>query len=192
MDVDGLGDEIMTRLEAEGLVTDVASLYRITPTVLATLDTGRVKKDGSPVVLGPVVAGKLVAAIDASRTRPLARVLFGLGIRHVGATVADALRARLRVDRCARACLPRGAATVEGVGRAIAESVAAFFGNPENRLLLERLKAEGVAVTDELRPVGRAAARGDDVGTHAARLRGGLGRLRPRRSRRSARRWPAA
>jgi len=160
MDVDGLGDEIMARLEVEALVADVASLYRLTPAVLATLDTGRVKKDGSPVVLGPVVAGKLVAAIDASRERPLARVLFGLGIRHVGASVAEALaRAFGSID--ALACASREElGSVEGVGPRIAESVAAFFGNPENRSLIERLKAEGVAVAEELLPEGEQPLAG--------------------------------
>lgn len=160
LDIDGLGEEITTRLEATGLVHDVADLYTLTRDQLASLDMGRVKIDGAPVVLGDVMADKLIASIDRSRERPLSRVLFGLGIRHVGSTVAEAIADRF----CSIATLADVAmqpapervaddpiATVEGVGPAIAASLRAFFGNRENLDLLQRLETGGVSMAQERR-----------------------------------------
>ena len=93
MDIDGMGEEIIGRLIESGRVTDVADYYTLDVVELSMLDMGRVNKDGAPIRLGETVAKKLVAAIDKSRTRPLARPLFGLGIRHVGKTMAEALAA---------------------------------------------------------------------------------------------------
>ena len=168
MDIDGMGAEIITRLVERDLVHDVADFYLLDEATLAGLDMGRLKKDGSPVVLGPVVAAKLVAAVDASRTRSLARVLFGLGIRHVGSTVAEALCAEFgSLDALIDAAAvepPRAGedgltiaaalqadpiARVEGVGPAIAASVRAFFGNPDNRALVGRLREHGVRLAEE-------------------------------------------
>jgi len=168
MDIDGMGAEIITRLVERDLLHDVSDYYVLTEEALAALDMGRVKKDGSPVVLGPVVAAKLIAAIDASRTRPLARVLFGLGIRHVGATVAEVLAAEFgSIDALmeaaaveppvpgeggvtvAAALAADPIASVEGVGPIIAASVRAFFANPDNRALVERLRERGVRLADE-------------------------------------------
>ncbi|HET6498599.1 MAG TPA: NAD-dependent DNA ligase LigA [Coriobacteriia bacterium] len=167
MDIEGMGVEIVSRLVERDLVHDVSDFYVLTGEALAALDMGRVKKDGSPVVLGPVMAAKLAAAVDASRARPLSRVLFGLGIRHVGATVAELLAAEFgSVDALSRAALetvgtsdgseagppsaPRAdaIARVEGVGPVIAASVRAFFANPDNQALIERLKERGVRLAD--------------------------------------------
>lgn len=168
MDIDGMGAEIITRLVERDLVHDVADFYLLDEATLAALDMGRLKKDGSPVVLGPVVAAKLVATIDASRTRPLARVLFGLGIRHVGSTVAEVLAAEfgsldglmdaaaLEPPRAGENGLTIAAALaadpiarVEGVGPTIAASIRAFFGNPDNCALVERLRERGVRLAEE-------------------------------------------
>jgi DNA ligase (NAD+) len=168
MDIDGMGAEIITRLVERELLHDVADFYILTGDTLAALDMGRVKKDGSPVVLGPVMAAKLVAAIDASRARPLARVLFGLGIRHVGSTVAELLSAEFGsldalMDAAAHEPPVPGQAgmtiaaslaadpiaRVEGVGPTIAASIRAFFANDENRALVERLRQRGVRLAEE-------------------------------------------
>ena len=168
MDIDGMGSEIITRLVERDLLHDVADFYVLTGDTLAGLDMGRVKKDGSPVVLGPVVAAKLVAQIDASRRRPLSRVLFGLGIRHVGSTVAEVLAEEFgSVDAlmeaaaheapvpgegglsAAAALAADPIARVEGVGPAIAASIRAFFANPDNRELVERLRERGVRLAEE-------------------------------------------
>ena len=169
MDIDGMGTEIITRLVGCGLLHDVSDFYTLDEVTLAALDMGRVKQDGTPVTLGPVVAAKLVAAIDVSRTRPLSRVIFGLGMRHVGSTVAevlaeefgsiDALTEAASVEvpavgegvSAAAALAADPIARVEGVGPAIAASVRAFLGNPDNQELLARLAERGVRMAEERR-----------------------------------------
>jgi DNA ligase (NAD+) len=168
MDIDGMGAEIITRLVERDLVHDVADFYVLDEAALAALDMGRIKKDGSPVVLGPVMAAKLISAIDASRSRPLARVLFGLGIRHVGSTVAELLSAEFgSLDTLIEAATTQPPAPgeggltiaaalaadpiarVEGVGPTIAASIRAFFANAENREMVERLRERGVRLAEE-------------------------------------------
>lgn len=149
MDIDGMGDEIIMRLVQAGLVRDVSDFYHLTLDQLAALDMGRLKMDGTPVTLGPVVAAKLMQSIEASRHRPLARLLFGLGIRHVGATVAEALARAFRTADALIADSAEQLAGVEQVGPKIAESVRAFFDTPENVALVHRLQAAGVRTEDE-------------------------------------------
>lgn len=149
MDIEGMGEEIIARLVEEGLVADASDFYSLSEQHLASLPLGRVKKDGTPVVLGPVVAAKLAASIEASKRRPLPRLLFGLGIRHVGATVAEVIADAFgSLDAIAEARM-EDLAAVEGVGPVIAASVRAFFDNEDNRALVERLKAAGVATSEE-------------------------------------------
>lgn len=149
MDIDGMGEEIVTRLIAAGKLRDAADFYHLSFADLAGLDMGRVKMDGTSVVLGEVVGRKLEAQIEASRHRPLARLLFGLGIRHVGGTVAEALAAAFPSIDALAAASDAQLAEVEGIGPKIAESVAAFFGVPENLELIGRLKAGGVSTAEE-------------------------------------------
>lgn len=149
MDIDGLGEEIMARLEDGGLVSDVADLYVLSPDHLSALDTGRMRKDGSAITLGETMAAKIAASIEASKDRPLARLLFGLGIRHVGATVAEVLTAAYPSLDALAAASEADLAAVEGVGPRIAASVRAFLTNPDNLAVLERLRAAGVRVADE-------------------------------------------
>jgi DNA ligase (NAD+) len=132
-----------------GALHDVADFYALTPEQLAALDMGRLKKDGTPVLLGGVMAAKLAAAIDASRSRTLARLLYGLGIRHVGATVAEAIAAAYGSLDALVASPSEDIARVDGVGPRIAESLSAFLDNPENLALIERLRAAGVSLEDE-------------------------------------------
>lgn len=166
-DIDGMGYEIITRLAETGALHDIADFYSLTAERLAVLDMGRVKKDGTPVLLGSVVAEKLAASIGASRSRPLARLLFGLGIRHVGATVGEALAAAFgSVDAIREAALtepPKPGdglsiaaalaadplASVEGIGPKIASSIRAFFENPDNIAVLGRLERAGVRLAEE-------------------------------------------
>jgi len=166
-DIDGMGYEIVTRLVETGLLHDVSDYYTLTSEQLASLDTGRLRVDGSAITLGSTIAEKLVASIDVSRTRPLSRLLFGLGIRHVGSTVAEALSAAFgSIDAIADAAavtppLPGDGltiaaalaadplASVEGIGPKIAASIRAFFANPDNVAVIERLRAAGVVLAEE-------------------------------------------
>jgi DNA ligase (NAD+) len=149
MDIDGMGEEIIGRLIAEGLLGDVADFYALGRDDLANLDMGRVRKDGSAVTLGDTVADKLVSAIDASRRRRLSRLLFGLGIRHVGGTVAESLAAAFASVDALEAASAEDIAQVEGIGPKIAASVKAFFDNPDNREVIEKLRAAGVSLAEE-------------------------------------------
>ncbi len=149
LDIEGLGYEIIGRLIDARLVSDVSDFYTLDAGTLASLELGRLKKDGSPVVLGPVVAAKIAANIDASRDRPLARVLYGLGMRHVGSTVSEQLAGAFRSLEALEAASEEAIAAVEGVGPIIAASVAEFLRNPDNRSVLRRLADRGVRLSDE-------------------------------------------
>jgi DNA ligase (NAD+) len=167
MDIDGLGAEIAQRLVDEGILHDIADFYSLSADRLAALEMGRTKKDGSPVVLGATVAGKIVSQVEASRSRSSARLLYGLGIRHVGTTVAEALAGAfgsldaMMVAAAAELPVPGDGVTkaaaiaadpiasVEGVGPIIADSVRAFMANPDNLEIIERLRIAGVSLAGE-------------------------------------------
>ncbi len=166
-DIDGMGYEIVTRLVETGLLRDVSDYYRLTIDQLATLDTGRLRVDGTVITLGSTIAEKLVGSIDASRTRPLSRLVFGLGIRHVGSTVAEALVGAfgsIQAIGAAAAFTPPlpgdgltiaaalaadPLASVEGIGPKIAASIRAFFANPDNVAVIGRLRDAGVVLAEE-------------------------------------------
>lgn len=150
MDIDGMGEEIIGRLIESGRMTDVADYYTLDVVELSMLDMGRVNKDGAPIRLGETVAKKLMAAIDESRTRPLARPLFGLGIRHVGKTMAEALAAAFPSIDALMAASEEELAAVEGVGPKIARCVYLFFRTPDNVAVIERLRKHGVSLEDDV------------------------------------------
>ena len=145
-----MGEEIIGRLIESGRVTDVADYYTLDVVELSMLDMGRVNKDGAPIRLGETVAKKLVAAIGESRTRPLARPLFGLGIRHVGKTMAEALAAAFPSIDALMAASEEELAAVEGVGPKIAHCVYLFFRTPDNVAVIDRLRKHGVSLEDDV------------------------------------------
>ena len=149
MDIDGMGDEIVGRLLESGRVADVADYYTLDEEELSLLDMGRVKQDGTPVRLGKTVAAKLVAQIDASRTRGFARALFGIGIRHVGKTMAEAIARAYPTIEQLMAADEEALAAIEGVGPKIAHSIYVFLRTPDNVAVIERLQKHGVVLADE-------------------------------------------
>lgn len=157
LDIDGMGEEIVSRLVESGRVADVADYYSLSEEELASLDMGRVKADGEPVRLGHTVAKKLVAAIEASKGRSFARVLFGLGIRHVGKTTAEAIAAAYPSMDALASAGEDELAGVYGVGPKVAHGMWLFFRTPDNTSVIERLRAAGVTMADE------AAAPGEEV-----------------------------
>ena len=157
LDIDGMGEEIVSRLVESGRVADVADYYSLSEEELASLDMGRVKADGEPVRLGHTVAKKLVAAIEASKGRSFARVLFGLGIRHVGKTTAEAIAVAYPSMDALAAAGEDELAGVYGVGPKVAHGMWLFFRTPDNVSVIERLRAAGVTMADE------AAAPGEEV-----------------------------
>ena len=113
--------------------------------------TGRTYKDdveghraGEPATVGRTIAEKAVANIAASREKPFSRVLFGLGVRHVGKTVAEALAGAFGSLAALAAADVETIAQVDGVGPEIARSVSDFLRVPENLAVIERLRAAGV------------------------------------------------
>jgi DNA ligase (NAD+) len=149
MDIDGMGPEIVIRLIEAGLVLDIADFYRLEERQLAELPTGRFKKDGSAVTLGHTIARKLIVQIDASRYRALSRLLFGLGIRHVGSTVAEVLARAFHSIAAIADASAEEIAELEGIGPKIADAVVAFFDNPVNLDVIRRLEEAGVETAEE-------------------------------------------
>jgi DNA ligase (NAD+) len=134
MDIRGLGYERVRQFLDEGLIESVADLYGITSDQVVELE-GFARKS----------AEQLVAAIEASKSRPLSLLLFGLGIPHVGKTVAVLLARRFgKLDALDGAARVHGLSGLPGVGPVIAESVSACFNEPRNQALLDALKAAGV------------------------------------------------
>jgi DNA ligase (NAD+) len=135
MDIEGLGEERVTQFVDAGLLNDAADVYNLTVEQLVPLER-----------IGERSAQLLVDAVDQSRSRPLAKLLVGLGIRHVGPSAAQALARELgSLDAIATAGVEE-LAVVAGVGGVIAESVVAFFANERNRDLVTRLVGAGVNV----------------------------------------------
>ena len=150
MDIDGLGDELIGKLVAAGMVSDVADFYdRLTETALATCPTGRVSVAGDDILVGKTIAAKVMAQVEESRGRGLARVLFGLGIRHVGEQVARSLAKEFGSLTSLMSADEERIAAVEGVGPKIAHSVREFLSVEENAAVLERLREAGVVLEEE-------------------------------------------
>lgn len=159
MDVDGLGDELIDKMIEAGLLRDVADFYTLDADSIAALDTGRTyaKDDkkrgvaaGDPIKVGHTIAGKVMDELVRSKAQPLSRVLFALGIRHVGKSVAEVLAQRfLNIDALAAAS-EEDIAACEGVGPKIAASVREFLSVPENLEVLQRLREAGLALEENL------------------------------------------
>ena len=147
MDINGLGEAVVDQLLAAGLVRSLADLYGLRPEELAALER-----------LGPKSARNLVDEIEASKSRGLARLLFALGIRHVGERLAQTLAARFRSLEALEKAPREELLEAEDVGPKVAESILFFFARPENRRLVERLRQAGVddraaAAADGPRPL---------------------------------------
>jgi DNA ligase (NAD+) len=133
MDIEGIGEKLALALYRAGLVKDVADYYYLTHEQLAGLE--RMADKSASNVLG---------AIEGSKGRPLARVIFALGILHVGAEVAEILAGHFgSMDGLARASRQEMEA-IPGIGPKIAESIYTFFQQPENLRIIEKLRAAGV------------------------------------------------
>lgn len=133
MDIEGIGDSMAAQLVDTGLVRDVADIYDLSTEQLATLPR-----------LGEKSVSNLLAAIADSKQRGLARVLFGLGIRHVGQKQSELLAAHFgSIDAIETAPLV-ALCDVEGVGDIVAESIVLFFKQTSNRKIVDRLRKAGL------------------------------------------------
>lgn len=150
MDIDGLGDELIKRMVDQGLLSDVADFYdKLDGESLANVWTGRTSVAGERIVVGPVIAAKVMAQVGESKRRGLARVLFGVGIRHVGANVAKLLADHFGSLEALMLASEEDIAAIDGIGPKIAASVRGFFSVPENVAVLERLRRAGVVLEEE-------------------------------------------
>jgi len=158
MDIDGLGDKIVAQLVDQGVVTTFADLYRLDVETLAELErTPERSEEGDDdeagesgrrarkaIKVGAKTAAKIVAAIAASRERSLDRVIFALGIRHVGESAARVLaRAFGSVEALADADADT-LTDLDGVGDEMASSIVLFFADAANRRMIDQLAKVGV------------------------------------------------
>ena len=141
MDIDGMGPAIIDQLVARGLVHHFADLYALDEQTLAQLDRMAQKS-----------AANLVAAIGESKSRPLSRVLNGLGIRHVGSHIAEVLAAHYGdMDRLMNASV-EDLQQIYEIGSVVAAGIRDFFDTAENRALIDALRAHGVTMREESAP----------------------------------------
>ncbi len=142
MDIEGLGEALVEALYDAELVKNVADFYRLTKEQLQGLER-----------MGAKSATNVLAAIDKSREQPIERLLFGLGIRHVGAKVAQVLARRFQtLDRLMQASVA-DLLEIDDVGPKLAESVVGYFADPGNRHVIEKLRELGLRFDTDLREV---------------------------------------
>ncbi len=137
MDIEGLGEQRVQLFTDRGLLADVADLYSFTERTFEGLDG-----------FGTVSIANLLGAIDASRTRPLHRVLIGLGIRHLGQVGSIAMAGEMGDIDKVMAADETTLAAVEGVGPVIADSVVRWFSSAVNRSVVDRLRRAGLTLVE--------------------------------------------
>jgi DNA ligase (NAD+) len=145
MDIDGVGERLVEDLYAKDLVHDVADLYSVRREDLVGLEgfaldqkTGEAKR-----------ADRVLSSIDESKARPFARLLFALGIRHVGAVTAQALVEEFPSIEALQAASVEDLAGVPGIGSVVAEAVKQHLDEGHNRAALERLRGAGLRLVEE-------------------------------------------
>lgn len=189
MDIEGLGERYVERLVEFDLIHGVADLYRLTLADLLEMKRLADERDGvtpETVKQGQIAtrwAENLLAGIAASKTPPLARLLFALGIRHVGESTAKTLAdwlGSLAVVRRAPAPL---LAALPDIGATVATAIADFFAEPHNAAAVDALLAAGVAPADEHAPSSELGGRLGWTELYAAL---GIPRLTPVRARQLA------
>src|SRR5436190_7642441 len=138
MKIDGLGERLVDQLVAKDLVHDVSDLYHLTQDQLEDLER-----------MGPKSAENLLKEIDASRSLEFWRLLFGIGIRHVGERTAQILAREFgsieRIEQASKEELEQ----VHEIGPKLAESIYEFLRQPENRQLIERLREAGLPMESD-------------------------------------------
>jgi DNA ligase (NAD+) len=134
MDIEGLGERTVLLLSDAGLVRDVADIYRLRAEDL-------LKFEG----FGDVSVSNLLRATEASKSRPLPRLLVGLGVKHLGPAAAEALARGFGTLDAIMNASEADLATTAGVGGVIAASVVHWFADPAHRDMVERLRGAGVA-----------------------------------------------
>ena len=133
MNIDGLGPETVDMFYRQGLIKDTADLYQLHTNDLVGLER-----------MGQKTADNIIRSIEASKLVPFERVLFALGIRFVGETVAKKIAKSFHdIDELAHADMET-LISIDEIGSKIAQSIVSYFSNPKNQHLIERLKAAGL------------------------------------------------
>ncbi len=133
MEIEGLGGKKLDQLIAAGLITDVASLWDLDAATLAELPRWQ-----------ETSANKLVAELDAARSRPLHRLLFGLGVPGVGERAARQLTQRFPTLEVLAAARPEELETINGIGPSLSASLVGWFADDRNRSLIDGLRSRGI------------------------------------------------
>lgn len=136
MNIDGLGERVVSQLYEKGLVKDVADLYYLEKEALLELDK-----------IADKSADNMLKAIDASRSNSLERLIFGLGIRHVGSKAARLLAEEFESIDHLKAASVESIRAIEGIGEKIADSIHSFFELEEAEDLIDKLKKAEVNMT---------------------------------------------
>ena len=133
MNIDGLGPQVVDLLIREGRISDISDLYTLTVEEVETLER-----------MGRKSAENLIAAIEASKTRGLERLLFALGVRQVGEVAAEAIAARMRTLDACFAATAEDFAAVKDIGEITAAALVDFFADSATHALCDKLSALGV------------------------------------------------
>lgn len=144
LDIDVLGYEAAQALLVDQIISDESDLFALDADKLAKSQFFQ-KKDGTPAAN----AGKLLAALDHAKSRPLWRVLVALSIRHVGPTAAQALASALGSMDAIEKASPEQLAEVEGVGSTIAESIVEWFEQDWHRAIIKKWRKAGVNMLNQ-------------------------------------------
>jgi DNA ligase (NAD+) len=152
MDIDGLGEKQVAMLQKRGLVATPGDYYRLTEDQIVALEG-----------FGEISARNLLEAIDASKQRPFARVLFGLGIEEVGEVTARNLALRFRsIDPLLQAS-PQEIAQTHGIGEKMAGVIADQLADAQMRALIDDLRAAGLRLHEEGPPPSEGPLAGKTV-----------------------------
>lgn len=144
MDIDGLGEETVDLLFSRGLIRNVADLYDLTNEQLIPLER-----------MGEKSAARIISSIKESVRIPYHRVVFALGIRHVGETVAKTLASEFPALDQLMAADMETLTSVNEIGPKIAASIISYFADPENLEIINRLRTAGIRMTGE--PAGKSS-----------------------------------
>ena len=145
MDIEGVGERLVEQLYVAGLIHDIADLYDLRREDLLEMDGFALDKKTGVARR----ADRVLASIEGSKERPFARVLYALGIRHVGFVTAQALVARFPTMDALLEAHAEELAAVPGIGAVVAEAVRLYLDDEANRQTIEKLRSRGVRFVEE-------------------------------------------
>jgi DNA ligase (NAD+) len=152
LDIDGLGTETVELLHESGLLNNIADIYDLKAVDLAALPR-----------LGEKSADNIIRSINASKSVPFARVLFGLGIRFVGETTAKYLAAHFKTLDAVMTATKEQLLEAEEVGDKIADAILEYFADEQNIAIIERLHAAGLQFEEEAKVLHSNCLEGKNV-----------------------------